>query len=89
MKELLGHFRYHIYEVKLEGDAEETEYRVTCITRTFSDIRSGEEGEIEIHPFTDLRDARTAFENAVQYCLGRTSFTDVSLFQQQTTGLIR
>lgn len=86
--ELLGHFKYHIYEVKLEGSEGERAYKVTCTTRTFQDIRGNEAGEVEVHPFDDLHPARLAFENAVQYCLNRTSFTDISLFHQQTFGLV-
>ena len=86
---VLGHFKYHIYEVKLEGNDDETEYKVTCIERTCRTMKDplDEDSDMQIHPFDDLRPARTAFENAVQYCLGRTSYTDVSIFSQQTSGL--
>lgn len=85
----LGHFKYHIYEIKLEGNDEETEYTVICIQRTLRtmDVPVDKNTDMQVHPFDDLRKARSAFENAVHYCVGRTSFTDVSLFQQQTNGV--
>jgi len=83
MMKTLGHFKYHIYEVKLESSDDEREYKVTCIARSFQDIRSGKEEEVAINPFSDLRPARDAFQHAVLYCIGSTSFTDVSLFMQQ------
>ncbi len=86
----LGHFKYHIYEVKLEGNDEETEYKVTCIQRTLRTMQDpiDENTDIQVHSFDDPRPARDAFQNGVTYCLDRTSFTDVSLFQQQTNGVV-
>lgn len=80
---VLGHFKYHIYEVKLEGNDDETEYTLTCVQRTLKTINDPIEkiDDVQIYPFDDLRVARDRFEGAVQYCLNRTSFTDVSLAQ--------
>lgn len=85
---ILGHFKYHIYEVKLEGNKEETQYKLTCIERTIRTMKDPitEETDMQFYPFDDLRVARDRFQAAVQYCIGKTSFTDVSLFEQQTGG---
>lgn len=85
--ELLGHFQYHTYEIKLEGSEDERAYKVTCISRSLKEIRDGGSGDVEEHPFDDLRPARDAFECAVHNAMMMTSFTDVSIFQQQTNGL--
>lgn len=69
---ILGQFKYHIYSVTLEGNGEETEYTVTC-----------DNGDHDVHKFEDLREARTAYENAVINSIMRTSFTDVSIYEQQ------
>ena len=83
---ILGHFKYHIYEIKLEGTDDECTYTVTCIQRTLSTLNKPIDSntDIQIHTFDDLRKARDTFENGVQYCLNRTSFTDVSLFGQHS-----
>ena len=83
--EILGSFKYHIYEITLEGSLDETEYKVTCKTQTLQDIREKKEGQVEIRPFKDLRMARDAFQNAVVNAVMRTSFTDVSIFHQRTS----
>ena len=86
--EILGSFKYHIYEITLEGSSDETEYKVTCKTHALQDIREEKEGQVEIRPFKDLRMAREAFQNAVVNAVMRTSFSDVSIFHQRTCGII-
>ena len=82
---VIGHFKYHIYEVKLEGSDDETEYRLICIERMISTLNDpiDQNTDMQVHPFDNLHIARDRFEHAVQYCIGRTSFTDVSIFSQR------
>ena len=86
--EILGSFKYHIYEITLEGSSDETEYKVTCKTHTLQETHEKKEEQVEIRPFKDLRMAREAFQNAVVNAVMRTSFTDVSIFHQRTCGII-
>ena len=80
---VLGHFKYHIYEAKLEGNDDETEYIVTVTQsslRQFSDPNV--KPEILVRTYKDLRPARDAFETAIRASIAATSFTDVSLYEQ-------
>ena len=80
---ILGFFKYHIYEVRLEGTEDETRYD---ITKTENSLCGGEYKPplVNILSFTDLSPARTEFEKTVEQVIYKTSLSDVSLYQQQS-----
>lgn len=81
---LLGNFKYHIYNVKLEAHGDETEYKITLVVQSTTSLRNPDYKDIpQIETFDDLRIARDRFENIVHDVIFRTSFTDVSIYQQQ------
>lgn len=83
---LLGNFKYHNYEVKLEARDDETEFVVTYHYRSNEEVREQLNGSVDVKLYRDLREARDEFEKICHECIGRTSFTDVSIFSQQTNG---
>ena len=81
---VLGYLKYAIYEVKLEGKEDETEYRVTCCERTLRTINLPVDQieQTKIYFYNDLGPAKDAFHNAVNHCMYATSFSDLSIAQQ-------
>lgn len=76
---LLGHFRYHAYEVKFLGSD----------SNNFHVVRSDSTGTVAVDSFNDLSLARETFENAVKFCIDKTILSDVGAFHQDTAGLIQ
>lgn len=85
----LGHFKYHIYEIKFEGNDDETEYLVTCTQRTLRTMNDPitEDTDHQVYKFDGVGSARDAYEHGVKHCIAQTSRSDVSIFQQQTNGV--
>lgn len=76
---ILGSLKYHIYEIVLEGNNEETEYKVTFSQRIGS-FSGPVETETTVSIFDNLSEAKTSFEVNAANILYRTSYTDVSIY---------
>jgi hypothetical protein len=82
--QMLGRFTYHNYKVVLEATQDEVDYRVRIWNGNFRNRNAEKRPKPEVLLYNDLRLARTQYEEAVIRLISRTSFTDVSIFMQQT-----
>ena len=79
---ILGSLKYHIYETVLEGNDEETEYKVTFSVRIGS-FSGPVETKTTVSLFDNLSEAKTSFEVNAANIFYRTSYTDVSIYHQR------